>query len=72
MQHAELDAELTRVQGKLARTKRAVKGLMGQQRLVIQLLADLDDEFHSLQRRLERTAKEAQPHDHRELARVGG
>lgn len=69
---AQLEAELARVGEKVHKAKRAVKGLMGQQRFANQLLADLEDELDSLRLRLERTAKEAQPHDHRKLARVGG
>lgn len=64
MTDPELAAELARVHGKVAAAKRALKGVMGQQRLATQLLADLQDEFDSLQVRLEHTATGGTADDH--------
>jgi hypothetical protein len=57
---AETIAELDELHAAATKAKSALKGLVGQQRLAIQLLADLDDRLWSLKRRLESTAKEAQ------------
>jgi hypothetical protein len=67
---AELRAELARIAVKTDAAKRALKTLMGQQRLATQLLAALTDDLVGLERRLERTAEEAQhaQEDHREPA----
>lgn len=65
-------AELDELRAHALKTKKALKAVAGQQRIALQLLADLDERIYAFASRQETTAtEEAQDHEHhRENAAV--